>query len=204
MVQLIPRLYDCTNGEVLIDGINVKDYDLACLRSQVSFVTQEAIIFAGTIKSNILQGKEDASLEELQEAARHAVADEYINRFDKGFDTPVTQEGTSLSGGQRQRLSLARAFVRKPKILILDDSTSAVDAKSEEKIKNNINSLRGQMTTIIVAQKISSIRDCDSILVLNNKGQIDGYAPHDELLKTSKVYQEIYASQFGGEVNESR
>lgn len=204
LVQLIPRLYDCTNGEVLIDGINVKDYDLACLRSQVSFVTQEAIIFAGTIKSNILQGKEDASLEELQEAARHAVADEYINRFDKGFDTPVTQEGTSLSGGQRQRLSLARAFVRKPKILILDDSTSAVDAKSEEKIKNNINSLRGQMTTIIVAQKISSIRDCDSILVLNNKGQIDGYAPHDELLKTSKVYQEIYASQFGGEVNESR
>lgn len=202
LVQLIPRLYDVTNGEVLIDGINVKDYDLETLRRQVSFVTQEAIVFAGTIRSNILQGKEDATDEELQEAAEYAVADEYINRFEKGFDTPVTQEGTSLSGGQRQRLSLARAFVRKPKILILDDSTSAVDAKSEEKIKNNIKKLRGKMTTLIVAQKISSIRDCDAILVLNNKGQVDGYGPHEQLLKTSKVYQEIYISQFGGELNE--
>lgn len=202
LVQLIPRLYDVTKGEVLIDGINVKDFDLQLLREQVSFVTQEAIIFEGTIKSNILQGKENASLEELEEAAKNAVADEYINRFEKKFDTKVTQEGASLSGGQRQRLSLARAFVRKPKILILDDSTSAVDAKSEALIKENIKKLSKNMTTIIVAQKISSISDCDNIIVLDNKGQVDGFGPHSQLLQSSEVYKEIYQSQFGGVLNE--
>lgn len=202
LVQLIPRLYDVTKGEVLIDGINVKDFDLKLLREQVSFVTQEAIIFEGTIKSNILQGKQEASLEDLQEAAKNAVADEYINRFEKSYETKVTQEGSSLSGGQRQRLSLARAFVRKPKILILDDSTSAVDAKSEALIKENIKMLSKNMTTIIVAQKISSISDCDNIIVLDNKGQVDGFGSHIELLKSSEVYKEIYLSQFGGVLSE--
>lgn len=197
LVQLIPRLYDVTKGEVLIDGVNVKDISLQTLRNQISYVTQEAIIFLGTIESNIRQGKDDANIDEIELAAKDAVADEFIEKLDGKYQATIHQGGANLSGGQKQRLALARALIRKPKILILDDSTSAVDAKSEALIKANLLENKNQ-TTIIVAQKISSIQNCDQIIVLDNSGQIDGFGDHLSLLKNSKVYQEIYTSQFGG------
>lgn len=198
LVQLIPRLYDVTEGELLLDGINIKNYDLKSLRHQISFVTQESILFSGTIASNIRQGKEDATEEEMEQAVSLAAASKFINEREQKFDSEVLQKGTNLSGGQRQRLSLARAFVRNPKILILDDSTSAVDAKSENLIKKSIKKLSKNMTTIIIAQKISTVKDLDKIIVLDNRGQIDGFGTHKELLKSSQVYQEIYQSQIGG------
>ena len=198
LVQLIPRMYDVTQGEVLIDGINVKAYDLKHLRDQISYVTQEAILFEGTIESNIRQGKEGATESDMIQAANLAQASEFIDASPDRFQTQVTQSGTNLSGGQRQRLSLARALVRDPKILILDDSTSAVDATTESHIKANLRSLTNK-TILIVAQKISSVKDCDKIIVINNNGEIDGYDTHQALLTSSKVYQEIYQSQFGGE-----
>lgn len=201
LVQLIPRLYDVNEGQILIDGIDIKDYDLKELRNQISLVTQETILFSGTVESNILQGKKDATMDEIMEASKYALADEFIQDRENKFQSEVSASGTNLSGGQRQRLSLARAFVRKPAILILDDSTSAVDANSEVKIKNNIKNLSKNMTTIIVAQKISTVKDLDRIIVINNQGMIDGYGTHDELLKTSTVYQEIYQSQYGGAIH---
>ena len=197
LVQLIPRLYDVTKGELLIDGINIKNYDINELRKQIAFVTQESILFSGTISSNIRQGKDDASIDEMEEAATYAAARNFIQERDNQYESEVLQQGTNLSGGQRQRVSLARAFVRQPKILILDDSTSAVDAKSEALIKDSINKLSKQMTTIIIAQKISTVKDLDKIIVLNNRGQVDSFGTHKELLKTSQVYREIYNSQFG-------
>lgn len=197
LVQLIPRLYDVTSGEVLIDGVNVKEIDLEYLRKNISYVTQEAIIFSGTIDSNIRQGKVDATKEEIEKAAKLAVADEFIEKFEAGYKSPVNQGGANLSGGQKQRLALARALVRKPKILILDDSVSAVDAKSEALIKDNLRTLK-DMTVLIIAQKITSIKDADYIIVLNNTGGLDGFGTHEELLETSEVYKEIYNSQLGG------
>lgn len=197
LVQLIPRLYDVTEGQLLIDGVDVREYELANLRQQIAFVTQEAVIFSGTFLSNIKQGKEDATIEEVKTAAKLACAYEFINQSEKKFDTEVNQGGVNLSGGQRQRLSLARALIRNPKIIILDDATSAVDAKTEKAIKDNLHRLYN-VTLLMVAQKISSIIDCDKIIVINNHGEIDGFDTHNELLKVSKVYHEIYESQFGG------
>ena len=201
LVQLLPRLYDVTEGELLLDNINVKDLDLKTLRKQISYVTQEPIIFSGTIASNVRQGKNDASDEEVINACRKAALSEFIEGNEEGINSVVNQGGSNLSGGQRQRLAIARAIIRNPKILILDDSTSAVDAKSEMLIKNNLKEVDSQ-TTLIVAQKISSIKNCDYIIVLDNTGNLDGFASHKDLLKTSKVYQEIYISQFGGLDNE--
>jgi ATP-binding cassette subfamily B protein len=198
LVQLIPRLYDTSFGTVLIDGHDVRDYDLGFLREQISYVTQEPLIFSGTITTNIKQGKEDGSDEDVKTAAELACASEFIENTTDKYDHLINQGGTNLSGGQKQRLSLARAIVRKPKILILDDSMSAVDAKIEAKIKANLNKLNKQ-TIIIVAQKIASIRNCDNIIVLDNSGHLDGFGGHEQLLKQSRVYQEIYASQFGGQ-----
>ncbi|MGD9886426.1 MAG: ABC transporter ATP-binding protein [Bacilli bacterium] len=198
LVQLIPRLYDVTKGEVLIDNRNVRDYDLSFLREQISYVTQEPLIFSGTISSNIKQGKETSTDEEMMKATSLACASEFIESIQNQYDHEVNQGGTNLSGGQKQRLSLTRALVRNPKILILDDSMSAVDAKIEAQIKNNLSTLSNQ-TTIIVAQKIASIRNCDNIIVLDNSGHLDGYGKHEQLLMQSRVYQEIYASQFGGQ-----
>src|SRR5690554_2504223 len=200
LVQLITRMYDTINGKVLIDDVDVRLHDLKNLRKQISFVTQEAIIFEGTITDNILQGKENASLEEMIEASKLAEAYEFIEESTNGFDTYIAQRGASLSGGQRQRLSLARALIRKPKILVLDDSTSAVDANTEAKIKENLKQV--DCTTLIVAQKISSIIECDKILVIGNNGKVDAFGKHEEILATSSVYQEIYQSQFGGALNE--
>ncbi len=194
---MIPRLYDTTSGEVLIDGTNVKKLQMKSLRSQISVVTQSPILFSGSIGTNLMQGKNNASYKELDEASSSAQATEFIESYDDFYNHIVQQKGTNFSGGQKQRISLARAFLRKPKILILDDSTSAVDAKSEEQIINEINKLSSNMTTIIISQKISTIRDMDNILVLNNKGKVDGFDTHENLLRNSKVYQEIAQSQIG-------
>ncbi len=201
LIQLIPRLYDPKEGTILIDDVNIKNIALDTLRSQISVVTQKATVFSGSIATNMLQGKRDASITDLKEASKKANAFEFITDYDDYFNHHVEQEGANLSGGQKQRLSLARAFIKDPKILILDDSTSAVDAKSEASILDAISNLSEQMTTLVIAQKISTIKDMDRILVLDNKGQIDGFDTHDQLLKTSEVYQEIALSQLGGDGN---
>ncbi len=201
IINLIPRLYDVKSGAILIDDINVKQYNIASLRSQISVVTQTATIFSGSIATNLLQGKKNASIEELQMASDKAQASEFINQYDDLYNHEIMQKGTNLSGGQKQRISLARAFLRNPKILILDDSTSAVDAQSEASILKEIEQLSNNMTTLLIAQKISTVSQMDRILVLNNKGSIDGYDTHENLMKNSKVYQEIVLSQMGGEAD---
>ncbi|MEC9484434.1 MAG: ABC transporter ATP-binding protein [Candidatus Izemoplasma sp.] len=201
LIQLIPRLYDVTSGTVYIDDIDVKDIKLDTLRSQISVVTQKATVFSGSVATNMLQGKKEASFDDLENASKQANAYEFISEYNDYFNHRVEQEGANLSGGQKQRLSLARAFIKKPQILILDDSTSAVDAKSEAEILHAIDRLSDNMTTLVIAQKISTIKDMDKILVLDNKGHIDGYDTHEQLLKTSTVYQEIALSQIGGDNN---
>ncbi len=204
LIHLIPRLYDVSEGEVLVNGVNVKDIELKTLRSQISVVTQTATIFSGSIGTNITQGKNNATFAEIVEAGNNASANEFINDYEDLYNHEIQQKGSNLSGGQKQRLSLARAFIGKPKILILDDSTSAVDAKSEAKIISSINKLSKGMTTLVISQKISTIKNMDKIIVLNNKGYLDGFDTHKQLLKTSKVYQEIAHSQvgFGSDLDE--
>ncbi len=197
LINLIPRIYDVTNGEILIDGKNIKQLDVSSLRKQISVVTQTATLFSGSIGTNLMQGKPDATMKDLNEAVKTAQAEEFIQEYDDLYNHEVQQKGTNFSGGQKQRISLARAFIRNPKIMILDDSTSAVDAKSEELILKEIDRLSKEMTTLVISQKISTIREMDHILVLNNKGKIDGYDTHENLLKNSKVYQEIALSQLG-------
>lgn len=197
LINLIPRLYDVSEGGVYLDGINVTDFDLNTLRSQISVVTQTATVFSGSIGTNIAQGKKGAKVKDFREAASSASALEFIESYDDFFNHQIQQKGSNLSGGQKQRLSLSRAFIRKPKILILDDSTSAVDAKSEELILEAIKKLSKNMTTLVISQKISTIKDMDKIIVLDTLGKVDGFNNHDELLKTSKVYQEIAQSQVG-------
>lgn len=209
LIHLIPRLYDVSEGAVVVgtrilenefaefEYYDVKDIKVNTLRSQISVVTQTATIFSGSIGTNIVQGKTNATYDDLKVASDNAAATEFINNYDDFYNHEIQQKGSNLSGGQKQRLSLARAFIRKPKILILDDSTSAVDAKSEEQIINSINKLSKDMTTLVISQKISTIKDMDKIIVLDNKGHLDGFASHTELLKTSKVYQEIALSQVG-------
>ncbi len=198
LVSLFARLYDVSKGEILIDGIPINTYDENWLREQIALVTQKAEIFKGTIRSNLLQGNELATDADFIEATKSACAYEYISKFDKMFDHEVEAKGANLSGGQKQRLAISRALIKKPKVLILDDSTSAVDSKTEQKIKNYIAFEKENMTTIIVAQKISTVKDADQIIVLNNYGCIDGVGTHEYLLSNSKVYQEINESQQGG------
>lgn len=197
IINLIPRLYDVSGGEVLIDNMNVKQLEIKRLREQISVVTQRATLFSGSIGTNLLQGNPNATIEDLEEATKSAQAYEFVKEYDDLYNHEIQQKGTNLSGGQKQRLSLARAFARKPKIMILDDSTSAVDAKSEEQILHEIKKLTTSMTTVIISQKISTIKDMDKILVLNNHGSIDGYDTHENLMRNSKVYQEIALSQIG-------
>lgn len=201
LIQLIPRLYDVNDGSITFDGLNVKQLDIDTLRRQIGVVTQKATVFSGSIGTNVRYGKEDASFDELKTASTLANAFEFVSEYDDMFNHVTEQNGSNYSGGQKQRISLGRAFVRQPKLLILDDSTSAVDAKSEEKIIDAINSLTDKMTTVIISQKISTIKDMDKILVLNNKGEIDGFDTHQNLMSNSKVYQEIAASQIGGAIN---
>lgn len=204
MINLIPRLYDVSEGAVYVDGVNVKDYDLSTLRKHISVVTQKATIFSGSIGTNIVQGIEEATFDDIKSAAKKADSYEFIENYEDMFNHETQQSGTNLSGGQKQRLSLTRAFIRKPKIMILDDSTSAVDAKSEEFILQSIKQLSDTMTTLVISQKISTIKDMDKIIVLNNKGELDGFGTHKSLLKNSGVYKEIALSQLGngGDVHE--
>jgi ATP-binding cassette subfamily B protein len=197
LIHLLPRLYDVTKGKITFDGEDVRDLDLFDVRKQIALVTQSPTIFSGSLGTNMLQGKDDATYEEFVEAAKNANAYEFIQTYEEEFNHFIQQKGSNLSGGQKQRLSLARAFLRNPKILILDDSTSAVDANSEAKILASIEEQSKHMTTLIISQKISTIRDLDKILVLNNHGGVDGFDTHEHLLETSKVYQEIALSQLG-------
>ena len=201
-VQLIPRLYDATEGEVLVGNVNVKDYDLKTLRNEVAMVLQKNVLFSGTIKENLRWGNENATDEEIIKACKQAQADEFVSSFPDGYDTYIEQGGTNVSGGQKQRLCIARALLKKPKILILDDSTSAVDTKTDSLIRKAFKDEIPNTTKIIIAQRISSVEDCDRIIVLDG-GEINGIGTHEELLKTNKIYEEVYSSQVkGGNDNE--
>jgi ATP-binding cassette subfamily B protein len=194
LVQLIPRLYDVTSGSVRVGGVDVRDYDVETLRHAVAMVLQKNVLFSGTIAENLRWGDENATLDEIREACHLAQADEFVERFPEGYDTWIEQGGTNVSGGQKQRLCIARALLRKPKILILDDSTSAVDTKTDKLIRAGFKSYIPETTKIIIAQRTSSVEDADRILVLDN-GQISSIGTHDELLKTSDIYREVYTSQ---------
>ena len=197
LVQLIPRLYDVLNGELLVGGVNVKDYDIKTLRDNVAMVLQKNVLFSGTIKDNLRWGKENATDEEMEHACKLAQADEFIQKFPKKYDTRIERGGANVSGGQRQRLCIARALLKSPKILILDDSTSAVDTKTDKLIREAFKNELPHITKIIIGQRVSSIKDSDKILVLED-GIITAAGTHDELLKTNKVYREVYESQTEG------
>ena len=197
LINLISRLYDVSEGKVLVGGVNVKDYDLKALRDQVANVLQKNILFSGTIKENIRWGDENASDEDVERVCKLAQADEFIQGFDKKYDTYIEQGGTNVSGGQKQRLCIARALLKKPKILILDDSTSAVDTKTDSLIRKAFREEIPNTTKIIIAQRISSVQDADKIVVMDN-GRIDAIGTHEELLKSNKIYQEVYESQTKG------
>ncbi len=198
LVQLIPRLYDTYSGDVLVDGVNVKDYSLHNLRNGVGMVLQKNVLFSGTIEENLEWGDEDASIEEVQAAAKAAQAHDFIQGFTEGYHTELGQGGVNVSGGQKQRLCIARALLKKPKILILDDSTSAVDTATEARIRESFKGSLKDTTKLIIAQRISSVMDADQILVLD-EGKIVGKGTHDELLKDCEAYQEIYYSQMDKE-----
>ena len=197
LVQLIPRLYDAETGTVSVGGVDVRDYDLDVLRHEISMVLQKNVLFSGTILDNLRWGSENASEEECIRVAKLACADEFIERFPDKYNTWIEQGGSNVSGGQKQRLTIARALLRKPKVLILDDSTSAVDTATDAKIRKAFREEIPGTTKIIIAQRISSVQDADRILVLDN-GQINGLGTHEELLKNNAIYQEVYNSQTQG------
>lgn len=201
LVQLIPRLYDVTKGSLYVGGVDVKEYDLDVLRNQVSMVLQNNVLFSGTIKDNLRWGNPNASDEEMLQACRLAQADEFIQRFPNGYDTHIEQGGSNVSGGQKQRLCIARALLKNPKILILDDSTSAVDTRTDYLIRKAFREDIPDITKLIISQRISSIEDADRIVVLDD-GKINGIGTHAELLKTNEIYQEVYRTQVkGGDEN---
>ncbi len=202
LVQLIPRLYDTTDGEIKVGGKNVSEYDIETLREAVAMVLQKNLLFSGTINENLRWGNENASDEEIIEACKLAQADEFVSSFPDKYNTLIEQGGTNVSGGQKQRLCIARALLKKPKILILDDSTSAVDTKTDMLIREGFKQYIPETTKIIIAQRISSVQDSDIIIVMNN-GEISGTGTHEELLKSNDIYCEIYNQQMnGGEENE--
>jgi ATP-binding cassette subfamily B protein len=202
LVQLIPRLYDVTEGSVKVGGVDVRDYSIESLRNSVAVVLQKNLLFAGTIKENLRWGNPNATDAEIEEACRLAQADEFVRSFPNGYDSMIEQGGTNVSGGQKQRLCIARALLKKPKILILDDSTSAVDTKTDAFIRAGFKSYIPTTTKIIIAQRISSVQDADLILVMEN-GKIADSGTHEQLLKTSTIYREVYEQQTnGGDQNE--
>lgn len=198
LVQLIPRLYDVTGGEVLVDGVNVKEYSLKHLREGVGMVLQKNVLFSGTIEENLRWGNEDAQMEDVIRFSESAQADPFVKTFKNGYDTEMGQGGVNVSGGQKQRLCIARALLKRPKILILDDSTSAVDTATEAKIRESLYHDLKDTTKIIIAQRISSVQEADQILVLED-GRIIGHGTHGELLKTCEAYSEIYTTQIGNQ-----
>ena len=204
LVQLLARLYDVTSGELLVGGHNVKEYDLKCLRDQVSMVLQNNVLFSGTIKDNLRWGKADASEEEIKHVCELAQADGFIQAFPDGYDTYIEQGGSNVSGGQRQRLCIARALLKDPKILILDDSTSAVDTRTDYLIRKAFKEDLPHITKFIISQRISSVEDADKIIVMDD-GMISGIGTHEELLASNPIYQEVYATQVkGGDEDESK
>ena len=194
LVQLISRLYDVSEGSVKVGGVDVRDYDIKTLRDAVSVVLQKNVIFSGTIKENLRWGNKDATDEEIKEACRLAQADEFIMSFEDGYDTKIEQGGTNVSGGQKQRLCIARALLKKPKVLILDDSTSAVDTATDAKIRKGFKEYIPDTTKIIIAQRVASVMDADMIVMMEG-GKILASGTHDELLKTCDVYKETYEQQ---------
>ena len=198
LVQLIPRLYDVTEGSIKVGGVDVREYGIESLRNSVAMVLQKNLLFSGTIKDNLRWGNENATDEELVEACRLAQADEFIRSFPEGYDTKIEQGGTNVSGGQKQRLCIARALLKKPKILILDDSTSAFDTKTDAMIRAGFRSYIPETTKIIIAQRVSSVQDADLILVMDN-GRVVDKGTHEELLATSEIYSEIYHQQTKGD-----
>ena len=200
-VQLIPRLYDVTTGTLKVGGVDVREYDLDTLRNDVAMVLQKNVLFSGTIKDNLRWGNENATDEEMIEACKLAQADPFIQEMPEGYDTYIEQGGTNVSGGQKQRICIARSLLKKPKILILDDSTSAVDTKTDALIRIAFKQYIPETTKIIIAQRISSIQDADKIIVLDG-GEVSAFGTHDELMKTSEIYKDVYTSQVkGGEEN---
>ena len=197
LVSLISRLYDVSDGKVLVGNVDVRDYDLKVLRDNVSVVLQNNVLFSGTIADNLRWGDESASLEDIQRVCRLACADEFINKFDKGYDTFIEQGGTNVSGGQRQRLCIARALLKKPKILILDDSTSAVDTRTDALIRKAFREEIPDTTKIIIAQRISSVEDADMIIVLDD-GKINGVGTNEQLIKNNEIYRDIVMMQKKG------
>lgn len=201
LVNLIPRFYDAAEGVVEISGCDVREIREDYLRSAIGVVWQKALLFSGTIRENLLWGRQDAAQTELETAVGIACADEFISKLPKGYDTVLGQGGVNLSGGQKQRLCLARALVREPKILILDDCTSALDAKTEAAVLASLHGMKQKMTILLISQRISTVMGCDHILCLDN-GQMKGYGKHEELLASCRIYREIYDSQIGGDKNE--
>ncbi len=198
IVNLIPRLYDVTEGQVLVDGVDVRDYDLADLRSKIGFVPQKALLFSGTIESNLAFGDDNADEYRIEEAVKIAQSYDFVIKKEKGFDSPIAQGGTNVSGGQRQRLCIARAIVRKPEIYVFDDSFSALDFKTDKALRQALAAETGDATTVIVAQRISTIVDADRIIVVEN-GEVAGIGKHRELIQSCEVYREIVRSQMGEE-----
>ena len=197
LVNLISRLYDVTQGRILVGGNDVRDYDLEALRNQVAVVLQKNVLFSGTILDNLRWGDKDATEEECKRACRMACADEFIEKMPEGYNTWIEQSGTNVSGGQKQRLCIARALLKKPKILILDDSTSAVDTATDAKIRKAFREEIPGTTKLIIAQRISSVKDCDRIIVMD-EGRVNGFGTHEELLENNEIYREVYESQVGG------
>ncbi len=197
LVSLISRLYDAESGEVLVGGVNVKDYDLEVLRNQVAVVLQNNVLFSGTILENLRWGDENATDEECAAACRLACADEFIRKFPEGYNTYIEQGGSNVSGGQKQRLCIARALLKKPKVLILDDSTSAVDTATDARIRRAFREEIPDTTKFIIAQRISSVQDADRIIVME-EGKVHGFGTHEELLENNEIYREVYESQTQG------
>ena len=194
LVQLIPRLYDVTEGAVRVGGVDVRNYDLETLRDNVAMVLQKNVLFSGTIKDNLRWGNPNATDEEMYEACRLAQADEFIQQFPDKYDTWIEQGGNNVSGGQKQRLCIARALLKKPKVLILDDSTSAVDTHTDALIRQGFREFIPDTTKIIIAQRVASVEDADRIIVMDG-GRISAIGTHEELLKSNKIYREVYTSQ---------
>ena len=203
LVQLIPRLYDVTEGSVEVGGLDVRQYDIESLRNEVAMVLQKNVLFSGTIRENLCWGNKEASKEEIVRVCQLAQADEFIQNFPDQYDTYIEQGGTNVSGGQKQRLCIARALLKKPKILILDDSTSAVDTKTDALIRKAFREEIPDTTKLIIAQRISSVQDADRIIVLND-GKIDGIGTHKELLERNAIYRDIYQSQQKGDSEDGR
>ncbi|MDU2420462.1 MAG: ABC transporter ATP-binding protein, partial [Streptococcus parasanguinis] len=194
LVQLIPRFYDVTLGKILVDGVDVRDYNLKALRQKIGFIPQKALLFTGTIAENLRYGKEDASVQELEQAAEISQAKEFIDSREERFDTHLAEGGSNLSGGQKQRLSIARAVVKDPDIFIFDDSFSALDYKTDATLRKRLKEVTGDATVLIVAQRVGTIMDADQIIVLD-QGEIVGRGTHDELMESNEIYREIANSQ---------